>query len=173
MNCSIPAFPVLHYLPEFVQTHVHWVSDAIQSSHPLLPPSPLAFNLSQHWGLFQWVGSLENTLESPLGFKEIKPVNPKGNQPWIFIGRTDEAEAPILWPPDVKKRVESFFSLLSSFSSPHSDASGFPPSSNAGARAGEEGCPFLVEEGILMNLSESQILLQWKAGQTVELNYQS
>ena len=46
---------------------------------------------------------LEKTLESPLDFKEIKPVNPKGNQSWIFIGRTDaEAETPILWPPDVK-----------------------------------------------------------------------
>ena len=44
---------------------------------------------------------LEKTLESPLDGKEIKPVNSKGNQPWIFIGRTD-AEAPILWPPDVK-----------------------------------------------------------------------
>ena len=44
---------------------------------------------------------LEKTPESPLDSKEIKPVNPKGNQPWIFIGRTDtEAEAPILWPPD-------------------------------------------------------------------------
>ena len=46
---------------------------------------------------------LEKTLESPLDCMEIKSVNPKGNQPWIFIGRTDgEAEAPILWPPDVK-----------------------------------------------------------------------
>ena len=46
---------------------------------------------------------LEKTLESPSDCKEIKPVNPKGNQSWIFIGRTDaEAEAPILWPPDVK-----------------------------------------------------------------------
>ena len=44
---------------------------------------------------------LEKTLESPLACKEIKPVNLKGNQPWIFIGRTD-AEAPIIWPPDVK-----------------------------------------------------------------------
>ena len=72
-----------------------------------------------------------------------------------------------------EKESRVFISLLSSFSSPHSDASGFPPSSNAGARAGDEGCPFLVEEGILVNLPESQILLQWKAGQTVELNYQS
>ena len=46
---------------------------------------------------------LEKTLESPLDCKKIKPVNPKGNQPWIFIRRTDaEAEAPILWPPDAK-----------------------------------------------------------------------
>ena len=46
---------------------------------------------------------LEKTLESPLDCKEIQPVNPKGNQPWIFIGRTDvEAETPILWPPDAK-----------------------------------------------------------------------
>ena len=50
-----------------------------------------------------WTGVLEKTLESPLDSKESKPVHPKGNQPWIFIGRTDaEAEAPILWPPDVK-----------------------------------------------------------------------
>ena len=48
---------------------------------------------------------LEKTLGSPLDSKEIKPVNPKGNQPWIFIGRTDtETEAPILWPPDAKNR---------------------------------------------------------------------
>ena len=46
---------------------------------------------------------LNKTLQSPLNSKEIKPVNPKENQPWIFIGRTDaEAEAPILWPPDAK-----------------------------------------------------------------------
>ena len=49
---------------------------------------------------------LEKTLESPLDYKKIKPVNPKGNQPWIFIGRTDaEAEAPVVWPPDVKSRL--------------------------------------------------------------------
>ena len=50
-----------------------------------------------------WTVVLEKTLESPLDCKEIKPVHPKGNQSWIFVGRTDaEAEAPILWPPDVK-----------------------------------------------------------------------
>ena len=50
-----------------------------------------------------WTVVLDKTLESPLDCKEIKPVNPKGNQSWMFIGRTDvEAEAPILWPPDAK-----------------------------------------------------------------------
>ena len=50
-----------------------------------------------------WIVVLEKTLESPLDSREIKPVNPKGNQSWIFIGRTDaEAETPILWPPDAK-----------------------------------------------------------------------
>ena len=52
-----PGFPVLHHLPEFAQTHVHQVSDAIQPSHPLSSPSPPAFNLSQHQGLSQWVSS--------------------------------------------------------------------------------------------------------------------
>ena len=55
-DCSTPGFPVHHQLLELVQTHVHWVSDVIQSSHPLSSPSP-AFNLSQHQGLFQWVSS--------------------------------------------------------------------------------------------------------------------
>ena len=48
LNCSTPGFPVLHYLPEFAQTHVHWVSDAIQPSHPLSPPSLFTLSLSQH-----------------------------------------------------------------------------------------------------------------------------
>ena len=53
-----------------------------------------------------WTILLKKTLESPLDFKEIKPVNPKGNQSWIFIGRTDaEAEAPIVWPPDAKNQL--------------------------------------------------------------------
>ena len=56
---------------------------------------------SKNWCF--WTVVLEKTLESPLVCKEIKPVNLKGNQPWMFSGRTDaEAEAPILWPPDVK-----------------------------------------------------------------------
>ena len=57
MDCSSPDFPVHHHLPEFAQTPVHWVSDAIQPSHPLSSPSPPAFNPSQHWGPFRGVSS--------------------------------------------------------------------------------------------------------------------
>ena len=57
MNRSTPGLPVHHQLPEFTQTHVHWVSDAIQPSHPLSSPSPPDLNPSQHQGLFQWVNS--------------------------------------------------------------------------------------------------------------------
>ena len=63
-------------------------------------------NYKESWALKNWcfwTVVLEKTLESPLDCKEIKPVHPKGNQSWIFFGRTDaEAETPILWPPDVK-----------------------------------------------------------------------
>ena len=57
MDCSMPSFSVHHQLPELTQTHVHWVGDALQPSHPLSSPSPPAFNLSQHQGLFQWGSS--------------------------------------------------------------------------------------------------------------------
>ena len=57
MNCSTPGLPVHHQLPESTQTHIHWVGDAIQSSHPLSSPSSPALNLSQHQGLFKWVSS--------------------------------------------------------------------------------------------------------------------
>ena len=57
VDCSTPVLPVHHQLPEFTQTHVHWVGDAIQPSHPLSSPSSLIFKLSQHQGIFQWVSS--------------------------------------------------------------------------------------------------------------------
>ena len=77
MNCSTPGFPVLHYLLEFAQTYVHWVSDSIQPSYPLLPPFP-ALSLSQNQGLFQWVSSLHHVakvLEFQLPHKSFQ---------WIF-----------------------------------------------------------------------------------------
>ena len=57
MDCSTPGLPVHHQLPELAQTHAHWVSDAIQPSHPLSSPFPPTLNLSQHQGLFHWVSS--------------------------------------------------------------------------------------------------------------------
>ena len=81
MDCSMPGLPVHHQLLELAQTHVHWVGDAIQPSLPLLPPSPPAFNLSHHQGLFKWVSSLHQLakgLEFQLQHQSFQ---------WIF--RTD------------------------------------------------------------------------------------
>ena len=71
MDCSTPDFPALHHLPEFAQTHDHWVGDAIQPSCPLLPPSPV-LSLSQDQRLFQWISSsyqVDKVLESNVPFK--------------------------------------------------------------------------------------------------------
>ena len=81
MDCSTPGFPVHHQLLELVQSHVHQVSDPIQPSHSLSSLSPLAFNLSQHQGLFQWVSSshqVAKVLEFQLQHQSFQ---------WIF--RTD------------------------------------------------------------------------------------
>ena len=68
MDCSTPGLPVHHQLPELTQTHVHWVSDTIQPSHPLLSPSPPAPNLSQYQDLFKWV-SFSHEVASVLEFQ--------------------------------------------------------------------------------------------------------
>ena len=81
MNCSMPGLPVHHQLPESTQTHVHWIGDAIQTSHPLLSPSPPALSLSQHQALFKWVSCLHQVakvLEFQLQHQSFQ---------WIF--RTD------------------------------------------------------------------------------------
>ena len=64
MGCNLPGFPVLHYLLEFAQIHVHCVGDAIQPSRPLLFPSPFALKLSEYKGLFQWVSSLHQVVKN-------------------------------------------------------------------------------------------------------------
>ena len=64
MNSSTAGLPVHHQLLEFTQTHIHWVGDAIQPSHPLSSPSPPTFNLSQHQGLFKWVSSSHQVAEA-------------------------------------------------------------------------------------------------------------
>ena len=74
----------------------------IYESERSLIQKSIWFYVSITWILWCWTVVFEKTLESPLDCKKIKPVNPKGNQSWIFIGRTDaEAEAPMCWPPDV------------------------------------------------------------------------
>ena len=77
VDCSTPGFPVLQHLPELAQTHVHWVGDAIQPSHPLASPSPPACNLSQHQGYFRW-GSSDCPPPSPTSF-------PGDHLCWQFI----------------------------------------------------------------------------------------
>ena len=73
------------------------------ATHISLPVLPLQIFFEQLNIVDFWTVVLEKTFESPLDFEEIQPVHPKGNQSWIFIGRTDaEAEVPILWPPDRK-----------------------------------------------------------------------
>ena len=81
-------------------TQVHIVNYGVSSSHVWM----WEFDHQEGWAWknwYFWTAVLEKTLESPLDCKEIQPVNPTGNQSWIFIGRAD-VEAPILWPPDAK-----------------------------------------------------------------------
>ena len=80
-DCHTPGFPVLHHLPEFAQTHIHWVSDAIQPSHPLLSPSLPVFNLCQNQGLFRWVGQ-------SIGASASASVLPMNIQDWSPLGWT-------------------------------------------------------------------------------------
>ena len=90
-DCSTPGFPVHHQLPELAQIHVHWLSDAIQPSQSLLPPSPPTFNLSQHQGLFKWVSSshqVAKVLEFQLqyqSFNEYQDWFPLGLTGWISL----------------------------------------------------------------------------------------
>ena len=91
MDCSMPGSSALHHLPEFVQIHVRWVSDAIQPSHSLLHPSPPALNLPQHQGLFQWLSSsypVAKVLELQLQHQSCQ---------WMF--RVDFFQDWLVWSP--------------------------------------------------------------------------
>ena len=81
MNRSTPGLPVHHQLPESTQSHVHWVSDAIQPSHPLSSPSPPALNLSQHQGLFKWVQFFASGGQK-IGVSASTSVLPINTQDW-------------------------------------------------------------------------------------------
>ena len=106
MSCSTPGFSVLHYLPEFVQTHVHWVNDAIKTSHPLLPTSSPALNLSQHQGLFplSWLFLLggQSIGASPLVAQMVKNL-PVRQETWVqSLG----------WEDPLQKGMATHFSIL-------------------------------------------------------------
>ena len=85
MNRSTPGLPVHHQLPEFTQTHVHWVSDAIQPSHLLSSPSPPAPNPSQHQSLFQWVNSSHESKYWSFSFSII----PSNEHPGLISSRME------------------------------------------------------------------------------------
>ena len=89
MDSSTPGLPVYHHLPEFAQTHVHSVGDAIQPSHPLSSPSPPAFSLSQHQVLFQWVRSSH----------QVAKVLELQHQPFQWIFKTDLLWDWLVWSP--------------------------------------------------------------------------
>ena len=102
MNRSTPGLPVLHQLPESTQIHAHWVGDAIQPSHPLSSPSPPAFSLSQHHGLFKWVSSSQQVakvLEFQLQYQSFQRTPRTGSN----LGWTD-------WISWQAKGLSRFFS---------------------------------------------------------------
>ena len=86
-DCSMPGFPVLHHPLELAQTHVHWIGDAVQPAHPLLSPSPPAFNLFQHQGVFQMSQFLASGGQS-IGVSVSTSVLPVNIQYWFYLGWT-------------------------------------------------------------------------------------
>ena len=111
MDCSKQGLPIPHHLPEFTQVHDHWVSDAIQPSHPLLSPSPPAPNPSQHQGLFKWVNSsheVTKVLEFQLQHQSFQWIF-RVHFPYDWLGESPccpkdsnlfqnhGSKAPILW----------------------------------------------------------------------------
>ena len=103
MDCSLPGFPVYQQLPEPAQPHIHWVGDAIQPSHPLSSPCPLAFNLSQLQDIFQWVSS------SHQGAKLLEFQLQHHSFQWIFW--TDFLYGWMVWSPCSPRDCQEFPSI--------------------------------------------------------------
>ena len=102
MECSTPDFPVLHHLLDLAQTHVHQIGDTIQPSHPLSFPSPPAFNLSQHQGLFKWVSSFQQVAKVlELQFQ---------HQSFQWILRADFVYNWLVWSPCCSRDSQEFSS---------------------------------------------------------------
>ena len=122
MNHSMPGLPVHHQLPEFTQTHVHWVGDAVQPSHPLLSPSP-TFNLSQHQGLFkmsqisasggQSFGVSASTSVLPMNTQDSSPLGWTG---WISL---QSKGLSIVFSNTTVQKHQFFSAQLSSQSNSH------------------------------------------------------
>ena len=108
MDCIMPGFPVHHQLLELVQTPFHQVCDAIQQSHPLSSPSPPAFNLSQHQGLFQWVSSSHQVATEPYTHCQIHEQNIEIN----FLQQNINSGISAMWAMSVCTIISH---LLSSF----------------------------------------------------------
>ena len=102
MDCSTSGFPVHHQLLEPIPTHLHHVSDAIQSSHPLLSPSPPTFSLFQHQGLFQWASFFASSGQS-IGASASASVLLMNIQDWFLLGWTG-------WISLLSKRLSRLFS---------------------------------------------------------------
>ena len=115
MNHSTPGLPVHHQLPEFTQIHVHWVGDAIQPSHPPLPLSLFAFNLSQHQGLFQWVVL---HIRWPKYWSFIFSISPSNEYSRLISFRMDWLDLPAV--QGTLKRLLQHYSSKSSFLWPSS-----------------------------------------------------
>jgi len=110
MDCRTPGLPVHHQLLEFSQTHAHWVGDPIQPSHPLLSPSPPAFNHSQHQGLFKWVSS---SYQWPnYGVSASGSVLQMNIQDWFPLGCTGWIS--LLWDRSLLQHHSSKASILQS-----------------------------------------------------------
>ena len=105
MDCSTPGLPVHHLLLDFTQTHVHWVGDAIQPSHPLSSPSPPAFNLSQHQVLYQMSQFFASGGQSS-GVSTSASVLPTNIQDWFPLGWTGG------WTSLQSKGLSRFFSSI-------------------------------------------------------------
>ena len=105
MDSSTPGLPIHHQLPEFTQTHVHWVSDAIQPSHLLLSTSPPNFNLSQHQGLFKCVSSSHEVAKYwSFSFNSILPMN---IQDWLPLGNPNPRDSQDSSPTPQFKSINS------------------------------------------------------------------
>ena len=178
MNCSTPCLPVPHHLPEFSQTHGQWVGDAIQPSHPLSSPSPLALKFSQHQGLFQWVGSSHLWPFNPVVI-DMLPEFTKINSFSLFPSLFLRNQFPELWhqnimtfkftlppnstflklnippypPPSFRTTYSSFISLFLLMESPLSLSLRFRTSEIPLRKNGTSSCCFVCVYGCVWSYS--------------------